>query len=57
MDWDGMEAYAHRGIWQNAPSTWQDVIFENGGHVSSGPAKPTLAQRLDRFVTNKKTND
>lgn len=51
MDWDGMQFSAHRGLWRQGRSTWQEQIFENGGGWSSGPAHPTIMQRVERFLT------
>jgi hypothetical protein len=51
MEWDGMQFSAHRGLWRQKPSTWQEQVFENGGGWSSGPSKPTMIQRVERFLT------
>jgi hypothetical protein len=51
MDWDGMQFSAHRGLWRQGRSTWQEQVFESGGGWSSGPAKPTMMQRAERFLT------
>ncbi len=51
MDWDGMQFSAHRGLWRQGRSTWQEQIFENGGGWSSGPARPTIMQRVECFLT------
>ncbi|WP_371225671.1 hypothetical protein [Roseovarius sp. 2305UL8-3] len=51
MDWDGMEFAARRGSWRQKPSTWQEQVFENGGGWSSGPSKPTMMQKVERFLT------
>ncbi|WP_298562494.1 hypothetical protein [uncultured Aliiroseovarius sp.] len=51
MDWDGMQFSAHRGLWRQGRSTWQEQVFENGGGWSSGPSKPTMLQKVERFLT------
>jgi len=51
MDWDGMQFSAHRGLWRQGRSIWQEQVFENGGGWSSGPAKPTMTETAGRFLT------
>lgn len=51
MDWDGMQFSAHRGLWRQGRSTWQEQVFEDGGGWSSGPTEPTMVQKLERFIT------
>ena len=51
MEWDGMKFFARRGLWRKPPQTWQEQVFEGGGGWSSGPANPTLLQRLQRFFS------
>ena len=51
VEWDGMEFFAHRGLWRSPRQTWQEQTFEGGGAWLSGPAHPTLRQRIEKFVT------
>jgi hypothetical protein len=51
MNWGGMQFAAHRGMWRQKPSTWQEQVFENGGSWSSGPSEPTVKQNIERFLT------
>lgn len=51
LDWYGMQVASHRGLWRQKPSTWQEQVFESGGGWSSGPSKPTIKQKIERFLT------
>ena len=51
MDWDGMQFSAHRGLWRQGRSTWQEQVIENGSGWTSGPAEPSMMQKLERFIT------
>jgi len=51
MDWDDMQFSARRGLWRRKPSTWQEQVFENGGGWSSGPSRPKVMQKLERFLS------
>lgn len=45
------EYFATRSQWRLQPPTFQDVEAEGGGGWSSGPAHPTLLERIEKWVT------